>query len=108
MPFLDQRVVEFCATIPSHLKLRRLTTKHILKVAARGVVPDSIIDKRKVGFFRHAADAWFRSQIDRSIKRYLLSDEPRYAEFLDEQTIRNSLKSTPTATRASQSCCSGC
>ena len=88
VPFLDQRVVEFCATIPSHLKLRRLTTKHILKVAARGVVPDSIIDKRKVGFFRHAADAWFRSQIDRSIKRYLLSDEPRYAEFLDEQTIR--------------------
>jgi asparagine synthase (glutamine-hydrolysing) len=88
VPFLDQRIVEFCATIPSDLKVRRLTTKHVLKVAARGLVPDSIIDKHKVGFFRHAADAWFRSQLDRSIRRYLLHDEPRYAEFLDESAVR--------------------
>jgi asparagine synthase (glutamine-hydrolysing) len=88
VPFLDQRVVEFCATIPSDLKVRRLTTKHILKVAARGLVPDDIIDKQKVGFFRHAADAWFRSQLDRSIRRYLLCDEPHYAEFLDQAAVR--------------------
>jgi asparagine synthase (glutamine-hydrolysing) len=88
VPFLDQRMVEFCATIPSELKVRRLTTKHLLKVAARGLVPDSIIDKHKVGFFRHAADAWFRSQLDRSIRQYLLHDEPRYAEFLDETAVR--------------------
>jgi len=88
VPFLDQRVVEFCATIPSDLKVRRLTTKHVLKVAARGLVPDDIIDKQKVGFFRHAADAWFRSQLDRSIRRYLLCDEPHYAEFLDQAAVR--------------------
>ena len=88
VPFLDQRVVEFCATIPSDLKVRRLTTKHLLKVAARGLVPDAVIDKQKVGFFRHAADAWFRSQLDRSIRRYLLRDEPRYAEFLDQAAVR--------------------
>ena len=88
VPFLDQRVVEFCATIPSDLKVRRLTTKHVLKMAARGLVPDDIIDKQKVGFFRHAADAWFRSQLDRSIRRYLLCDEPHYAEFLDQAAVR--------------------
>ncbi len=88
VPFLDQKVVELCATIPSELKVKRLTTKHLLKTAARGLVPDSVIEKRKVGFFRHAADAWFRSQLDRSIQQYLLCHEPHYAEFLDEAGVR--------------------
>ncbi len=88
VPFLDQRVVELCATIPSSLKVRRLTTKHVLREAARGLVPESVIGKRKVGFFRHAADAWFRAQLDGSIRRYLLREEPRFAEFLDEVVVR--------------------
>jgi asparagine synthase (glutamine-hydrolysing) len=88
VPFLDQSVVELCATIPSDYKVKRLTTKHVLKTAARGLVPDSVIEKRKVGFFRHAADAWFRSQLDRSIPQYLLRDQPHYAEFLDEASVR--------------------
>jgi len=40
VPFLDHEVVEFCATIPTRLKVRRLNTKHILKESARGIVPD--------------------------------------------------------------------
>ncbi|MEO5574594.1 MAG: asparagine synthase (glutamine-hydrolyzing) [Gaiellaceae bacterium] len=88
VPFLDQQVVELCATIPVDLKVRRLTTKHLLKEAVRGLVPDRVIDKQKVGFFRHAADAWFRGQMERSIKRYLLGPEPRYAAFLDPDVVR--------------------
>jgi len=87
VPFLDQRVVELCASIPGDLKVHRLTTKHLLKEAARGLVPDRVIDKRKVGFFRHAADAWFRAQMDRSIRTYLLGGERRYAEFLDPAVV---------------------
>jgi asparagine synthase (glutamine-hydrolysing) len=88
VPFLDQRVVELCATIPSDLKVRGVTTKYLLKRAVRGLVPDAVLDKRKVGFFRAAADAWFRSQLERSIHRYLLCDAPKYAEFLDQATVR--------------------
>jgi asparagine synthase (glutamine-hydrolysing) len=89
VPFLDQRVVELCATIPSDLKVRRLTTKYLLRRAVRGLIPDAVLDKRKIGFFRHAADAWFRSQLDRSIDRYLLGEEPRFTEFLDEKAVRD-------------------
>ena len=88
VPFLDQEVVELCATIPGDLKVRRLTTKHVLKEAVRGLVPDSVIEKRKVGFFRHAADDWFRAQIDGSIRGYLLQEKPRYADFLDQRTVQ--------------------
>src|SRR6185437_5405484 len=41
VPFLDHHVVEFCAAIPPGYKVRRLDTKHVLKRAVRGLIPDS-------------------------------------------------------------------
>jgi asparagine synthase (glutamine-hydrolysing) len=46
-PFLDHRLVDFAATIPPDMKLRGLDEKHILKRAARGLVPDSIAQRSK-------------------------------------------------------------
>ncbi len=88
VPFLDHHVVEYCATIPSNLKIRRLNRKWLLKHAARGIVPDRIIDKRKLGFFRTATDAWLREQIKGAASTYLLEESPRYAEFLDQGAVR--------------------
>lgn len=51
VPFLDHKLVEFVATtIPSGLRLRRLTTKYMLKHAVRGLLPHEIIRRRKQGF----------------------------------------------------------
>ena len=46
-PFLDHRVVTFAASLPPEAKLRGLREKHILKEAARGLVPEAIIDRPK-------------------------------------------------------------
>jgi asparagine synthase (glutamine-hydrolysing) len=88
VPFLDHELVELCSTIPPALKVRRLRTKSILKDAVRGVVPDRIIDKRKVGFFSGAVDGWFKSQAERAVGDYLLQPSPRYADFLDRAEVR--------------------
>ena len=88
VPFLDHRLVEYAATIPGDLKVRRLRTKHILKEAARGIVPGHAIDKRKVGFFRGSVGGWFQAQAERASRDYLLQDEPRYAEFIDPAAVR--------------------
>jgi asparagine synthase (glutamine-hydrolysing) len=50
VPFLDHKFVEFAMSIPSAVKLRNGTLKHILKKAVRGVIPDAVIDRRKQGF----------------------------------------------------------
>ena len=48
-PFLDREVMELILPAPSSLKVRGFTTKAILKEAARGLVPDAVIDRRKRG-----------------------------------------------------------
>jgi asparagine synthase (glutamine-hydrolysing) len=88
VPFLDHHVVEHCATIPGRYKVRGLQTKAVLKHAARGLVPDRIIDKRKIGFFNGAVDGWFRAQTSGAISDYLLGDNPRYAELLDPREVQ--------------------
>ena len=50
MPFLDHRFVELAMSIPTEVKLRDGTLKHILKRAVRGVIPDELIDRPKQGF----------------------------------------------------------
>ena len=87
VPFLDHEFVEFCATIPSDLKVRRLNTKHLLKETVRGIVPDRIIDKPKTGFFHGAVGAWFEAQAGRAIDDYLLAPEPGYADFLERREV---------------------
>ena len=87
VPFLDHRVVEFSAGIPTRLKLRNGTTKYILRQAARGIVPDSILDRPKVGFLSAGLAQWFRTQIAGSVGDVLLDPAARYAEFVDRSEV---------------------
>lgn len=49
-PFLDRRVVEYAATIPPGLKIRRGREKHALRRAARSWLPDTIAARPKTRF----------------------------------------------------------
>jgi asparagine synthase (glutamine-hydrolysing) len=70
VPFLDYRLVEFAATLPSNLKIRGNETKYILKRALHGVLPKNIIRRRKFGFptplasiFRGAAASYLQDTL---------------------------------------------
>ena len=98
VPFLDHPLVEYCATIPARHKVRRLDTKHVLKSAVRGLIPDRIIDKPKIGFFHTAVDDWFRAQTRGAISDYLLGPNPRYAEMLDRREVEHLVTSHAAGT----------
>jgi asparagine synthase (glutamine-hydrolysing) len=88
VPFLDHKLVEWAARVPSKLKVQRLKTKVVLKEAARGLVPDDIIDKRKIGFFRFASHAWLVEQLRGEVGRRLVDPERATAAFLDAATVQ--------------------
>lgn len=50
VPFLDHKVMEFAATIPTSLKLKGLTRKYILKQAVSDMLPEKILTRGKEGF----------------------------------------------------------
>ncbi len=88
VPFLDHELVELCAGIPPQLKVRRLRTKHILREAARGLVPDWVLAKRKVGFFNDALAGWLATQARGALADALLRPEANVAELLDARALR--------------------
>jgi asparagine synthase (glutamine-hydrolysing) len=51
VPFLDYRLVEFLFTLPVDLKIRKITTKYILRQAMKGILPEAIRNRKdKMGF----------------------------------------------------------
>jgi len=61
-PFLDHRLIEFAASLPADLKLKGTETKRILKRAMRGVLPDEVLDRPKMGF-GVPLGRWFRTDL---------------------------------------------
>jgi asparagine synthase (glutamine-hydrolysing) len=76
-PFLDREVMELVLPFPSRLKVRGLTTKAILKEAARGLVPDAVIDRQKRGLSVPVA-SWLNGGLAPLADRLL--DTPLLAE----------------------------
>lgn len=59
VPFLDHKLVEFAAHIPTHFKYHNGVTKYILKKAAEGILPHDIIYRKKMGFAA-PTKRWFK------------------------------------------------
>ncbi|MDI6756537.1 MAG: asparagine synthase (glutamine-hydrolyzing) [Endomicrobiia bacterium] len=73
-PFLDHKVMEFSATLPSSWKVHGLTTKHILKKTFAGFLPDEIITRPKQGF-GIPVGKWFRGRMWRDYFREIALSE---------------------------------
>jgi len=50
VPFLDKEVFKVASQIPAELKTANKTTKYALREAMRGIVPDTILFRKKLGF----------------------------------------------------------
>ena len=81
-PFLDRDLVEFAMRLPSRLKLRRLTTKSLVKRAFEGVVPAENLSGKKRGFAVPIA-AWLRGEL-----RGFLDDHLRPARVASAGLVR--------------------
>jgi asparagine synthase (glutamine-hydrolysing) len=61
-PLLDHRLVEFGATLPVSVRLRRGTGKWLMKKAMQKYLPDDILYRQKMGFVTPIS-AWFRGSL---------------------------------------------
>ena len=71
-PFLDHEFMEFCASLPTSMKLRGSIKKFILKKAAKDFLPPDILNRPKMGF-GVPIDYWFRNELREIAHDILLS-----------------------------------
>ena len=87
VPFLDHPLAEFAAALPDRLKLRRWTTKHILREAMRGILPSAILERRKMGF-PVPVGRWLRGPYRWLIDEYMLSDRAASRGLFEPAAVR--------------------
>jgi len=85
-PFLDHHVIEFAASLPPELKLRRLTTKYLLKRVLRQLLPKENLDRRKMGF-GVPINHWFRGKLQPFLREVVLSEKAMRRGMFQRQTV---------------------
>ncbi len=86
VPFLDRELVEFTTHLPTNMKLRRLTTKYVLRKAMEGVIPSEILHRPKMGFPVPLA-TWFRQKHSNLLDEFVLGERFRSRNILDNHFI---------------------
>lgn len=86
-PILDHHVIEFAATIPSHLKYRNGDKKHVLKQTYRKILPDEILHRKKMGFSVPLAD-WLKGELKDFAGRNLFSHDSGLSRFFHMAPVK--------------------
>ena len=89
-PFLDHKVVELAGRIPTHLKLRGLCGKSILKHAFRDLLPRRILTRAKMGF-GVPIDTWFRGRWHQTARDILLDPVARRRGYFQPAVVERLL-----------------
>lgn len=85
VPFLDHKFVELAMSIPEASKTRNGVLKYIFKKAVRGVIPDSLINRKKQGFGVPIYE-WFFEQLGEKT-RIELDDFCSRTDFFDRSEV---------------------
>ena len=98
VPFLDHTLVEFAARLPHRMKLAGFTTKRILRLAVRDLLPERILTRPKMGFpvpfGRWTAGAW--NSVARDV---LLDRRSRERGVIDPAAVERLLADHAAGTR---------
>lgn len=86
-PFLDQRLMEFMARVPADLKLRGGVSKYLLKSGLRGVLPDAVLDRPKMGFGVPLGH-WLRTSLRELLTDTLLSQTALARGYFRPDAVR--------------------
>jgi len=74
VPFLDHKLVEYTARMPERMKLRRgFNTKYVLRRAMKGVLPEAILTRGKMGF-PVPVGKWFRGEFRHVLDDYVTGE----------------------------------
>ena len=91
VPFLDYRLVEFAAAMPSKYKVGKKQGKLLLKRMMEGLLPHEIIYRKKMGFPAPLA-IMLRAELGDRARELLLSNDAKVTSYFHQPTIERLLR----------------
>ena len=85
-PFLDTAVIEFGASLPDSLRMRFGKGKILLRRAMKGILPELILTRGKMGFGAPLG-AWFRGELNSLVRERLLDPASPIYEYLRPEPV---------------------
>ena len=88
VPFLDHKVMEFAASLPTNFKVHGFTTKYLAKKALSRRVPQEIINRKKTGF-PVPYESWLRTDLNSWLRDLLFSQRAMERGYFDRSGVES-------------------
>lgn len=88
VPILDNRIIEFAASVPFRMKMRGSISKYIVKKAIGPIMPPDLIRQRKQGF-AIPVHRWMREELRGHFLETVLGHDARNTMLLNRRAIRS-------------------
>ncbi len=95
VPFVDHRVVEFAATMPSNVKFKNGEMKHILKQSIRDVLPAAVVARKDKMGFPVPLQEWLTGPLRDFAREILEAPAARHRELTDNRAVLESMDREP-------------
>ncbi|MFN8066484.1 MAG: asparagine synthase (glutamine-hydrolyzing) [Vicinamibacterales bacterium] len=96
VPFLDHKLVEYAWTLPDSWKLSGWTTKRVLRETMKGVLPEAILTRPKMGF-PVPFSRWTRERWLGPIRDVLLDRRTRERGVIEPRAVERLLEDHASA-----------
>jgi len=70
VPFADPEFTAYMASVPPKFKMKRMRKKHLMRLAMQNDLPDSILNKKKVGL-EMPYSRWLKKELNGLMMKYL-------------------------------------
>lgn len=91
VPFLDHKLMEYCATIPPELKLKRFQKKYLLRKGAQDLLPQEVLNHKKQGFVGPLS-SWLKADLREYTERALSEPVLRRQGIFNPETVKRVLE----------------
>jgi asparagine synthase (glutamine-hydrolysing) len=90
MPFMDYELAAFISRLPDNWRIRGQTTKYILRQAMKRLLPESILERPKVGL-RVPVNEWFRGGMKDYLYDHLLGNDSKTRGYFHRAALERIL-----------------
>lgn len=91
-PFLDHRVIEFCASLPPDYKLKGLNEKVLLKTLMKGKLPFDILNRSKQAYRAPVVNCFLGEEAPEYVKEVLSPESLREANIFNPNSVSGLLR----------------